>query len=184
MNRKCTVWEKENMKNTVLIVVLLLIVAVNSLGQTKLTENTIRIDKGVKGEPAKVSDMYWMEGAWAGKAFGGDVRETWTKTDGGLMMGMYVLEKENKAVFYEFLIFQIVDGELFLRLKHFTPEMVGWETKDKTVDFRFVKKDGNRYYFRGLTFENAGRDSLNIYLALRGKDNSYREEVFELKRKD
>ena len=170
------------MKRTLLIFALALIVSVSALGQTQLTKNTIRTDKESKGQPLKVSEMHWMAGSWAGKAFGGDVRETWTVTDAGLMMGMYILEKENKAVFYEFLIFQVVDGELRLRLKHFTPEMVGWEEKDKTVDFRFVKREGNRYYFRGLTFENAGKDSLNIYLALRGKDGKFREEEFLLKR--
>ncbi|MDH3492015.1 MAG: DUF6265 family protein [Acidobacteriota bacterium] len=166
------------------LITLILTVSSFTFGQTKLTENTIRIDKETKGAEATVSDMEWMAGSWAGQAFGGDVRETWTKTDGGLMMGMYVLEKENQAVFYEFLIFQVVDGELFLRLKHFNPDMTGWEEKEKTVDFRFVKKEGNRYYFRGLTFENAGENSLNIYLALRQKDKTYKEEVFKMKRVD
>lgn len=44
-------------------------------------------------------------------------------------------------------------GSLRLRLKHSDPELIAWEEKDKFGDFRFVKKDGNRMYFSGLTFE-------------------------------
>ncbi|MEZ5344524.1 MAG: DUF6265 family protein [Pyrinomonadaceae bacterium] len=172
------------MKLNLFAILTILFLSSIAFAQTKLTENTLRISKEEKSEPADVASMEWMEGNWTGNALGGSVREVWTKTDGGVMMGMFLLVQDSKPVFYEFLTFTIADGELFLKLKHFDPKLVGWEEKDKTVDFRFIKKDGNRYYFQGLTFENAGENSLNIYLALRNKEQIYREEVFNLKRSD
>ncbi len=172
------------MKTMILMVPLTLCLAINAIGQTKLTENTIRIDKTEKGEPAKVSDMEWMAGRWEGNGLGGQVTEVWSKTEGGVLMGMFMLAKDNKPVFSEYLNFMVDGGELFLKLKHFKPDLTGWEEKDDLVSFRFIKKDGNRYYFQGLTFENAGEDALNIYLAMRRKDKAYREVVFKLKRSD
>ena len=172
------------MKKTLLIISVAILLAANAIGQTKLTENTIRIDKDEKGSPATVSDMEWMAGSWEGNALGGSVKEVWTKTEGGVMIGMFFLAKDNKPVFSEYLNFMVDEGELFLKLKHFNPDLTGWEEKDDLVSFRFIKKDGNRYYFQGLTFENAGKDAFNIYLAMRRKDKTYSEAVFKLKRSD
>ena len=73
-------------------------------------------------------------------------------------------------------------GSLRLRLKHSNPELIAWEEKDKFVDFRFEKKDGNRMDFSGLTFKKIDKRSLNIYLALKQKDGTVKEEVFRMKR--
>src|SRR3546814_12439090 len=62
-------------------------------------------------------------------------------------------------------------------------DLNAWEEKDKTVDFKFVKKDGKRLYFSGLTFEQISKDELNIYLALRQRDGSLKAEVFRIDRK-
>ena len=97
-------------------------------------------------------------------------------------MGMYRLIKDDKPVFYESLWIVEENGTLVMRLKHFYPNLIGWEEKDKTVDFKFVKKDGRRVYFSGLTFDFANDKELTIYLALRQKDGTVKEEVFKMKR--
>ena len=98
------------------------------------------------------------------------------------MVGTYRLVKDGKPVFYEMMWLLETEGTLILRLKHFNPDLTGWEEKDKTVDFKFVKKDGNRLYFSGLTFEQASKNELNIYLALRQLDGTLKEEAFKMKR--
>jgi hypothetical protein len=170
------------MKRLFLLTIIALILSVNAVAQTKLTANTLKIDKETKPPRAEVSVMNWLAGSWTGEAFGGQVKEVWTKTGTGEMMGMFVLVQKNKPAFYEFLILTIVDDQLKMRLKHFNPDMTGWEEKDKTVDFRFIKNENNRYYFHGLTFEVTGKDSFKIYLAMRQKDKSLTEEVLVMKR--
>ncbi len=167
------------------IIISLITIVTLSIGlsaQTKLTENTLRIEKEAKGSKAIAADMDWMAGTWTGEAFGGSVKEIWAKSEGGAMMGAFSLVTKNKPVFYEFMLFSKLDESFALRLKHFNPDMTGWEEKDKFVTFRFIKKDGDRYYFQGLTYEKVGKDGLTIYLALTRKDKSYREEVFKLTR--
>ena len=152
------------------------------LGQTKNTQNTVRLDEGRSGERAAIADMSWLTGSWTGTGLGGQSDEIWSQPSAGVMMGTYRLIKDGKPVFYEMMWLLESEGTVVLRLKHFSPDLVGWEEKDKTVDFKFVKKERNRAYFSGLTFERKNGKELNIFLALKQKDGTVREEVFKMKR--
>ncbi len=171
------------MKKTILILSLSFLVSTYTFGQTKLTENTLRLGKEKPGTSANPSIMNWIVGNWKGEAFGGKVRETWTSLGDGLLIGMFSLVKDDKPVFYEFMTFTEEKGELMLKLKHFHPNLVSWEEKEKTTNFRFIKKVGNRFYFSGLTFENNGKNSVTIYLALT-QDGKTSEEVFRFARSE
>jgi hypothetical protein len=126
--------------------------------------------------------MAWLAGTWRGPGLGGVAEEIWSEPTGGVMMGSFRMLKGDEPVFYEFITLSEEDGSLVMRVKHFSPELVAWEEKDKTVDFQFIKRDGKRYYFDGLTFEVNSADEVNVYLAIGQKDGSVREEVFEYKR--
>jgi hypothetical protein len=150
--------------------------------QVKHTENTLKLAEGQTSEAATIADMAWLAGSWDGTGLDGQSSEIWSKPGGGMMVGAYRLVKDGKPIFFEAMFLLEQDGTLVLRLKHFHANLVGWEEKDKTVDFKFVKKDGKRVYFSGLTFENVGGKELNIYLALRQKDGTINEELFKMKR--
>lgn len=156
--------------------------AISTFAQLKQTENTLKLADGQAGEKAMIADMAWLAGTWAGDGLGGVSEEIWSKPQGGIMMGMYRMLKNDKPIFYELLTLSESNGSLLIRLKHFHANFVGWEEKDKTVDFRFVKKDGKRIYFEGMTFEPNGKSAVTIYLAIGNKDGSVREEIFRYKR--
>jgi hypothetical protein len=120
-----------------------------------------------------------------GEGLGGYSEETWSGPAGGAMVGTYRLLKEGKAVFYEFLLLTEENGSLILKLKHFSPELVAWEEKDKFVDFPLVaiEADGRTIHFDGLTFSRGADDTLTIYLLLTDrKTNVVREEPFTMRR--
>lgn len=71
---------------------------------------------------------------------------------------------------------------LAMQLKHFNPDMTAWEDREKFVDFLYVGREENRVFFEGLTFVREGDKAVTIYLALRGKDRSVREERFRMNR--
>lgn len=150
--------------------------------QVKHTENTLKLSEGQIGEPATIADMAWLAGNWEGTGLDGQSTEIWSKPGGGMMVGAYRLIKDGNPIFYEAMFLLEQDGTLILRLKHFHSNLVGWEEKDKTVDFKYVRREGNRVYFSSLTFENAGGKKLNIYLALRQKDGTVSEELFKMNR--
>jgi hypothetical protein len=76
---------------------------------------------------ATLSDFAWLAGHWTGPGLAGAAEETWTGPAGGSMLGMYRLVREGKVVFYEILTLTEKDGSVVLRLKHFNPDLTGWE---------------------------------------------------------
>lgn len=170
------------MKYVLSAAALVFIIVLPNFAQVKNSENTLKLAEGRSSEKATIADAAWIAGSWRGAGLGGFSEETWSSPEGGIMVGTYRLVKDGKPVFYEMMWLLETEGTIILRLKHFSPELVGWEEKDKSVDFKFVKKDGKRLYFSGLTFEQAAKDELNIYLALRQQDGSQEEEVFRMKR--
>ena len=164
---------------TVFMIVML---AAAAGAQVKNTENTVKLAEGAKSAAATIKDVAWLAGNWSGTGMGGVSDETWGTPNNGVMVGTYRLVINNKPIFYEMMWMMEHEGSLILRLKHFSAELVGWEEKDKTVDFRFVNKTGNRVNFNGLTYEQTSENKLTIYLALRQKDGTLKEENFVLTR--
>ena len=99
------------------------------------------------------------------------------------MVGTFRLIRDEKTVFYEFLTLSVVDARIVMRLKHFNPDMTGWEEKEKYVEFAHVKTDGSEVDFGALRFVRESADRLTILLKLRSKDGSMREEKFEMRRR-
>ncbi len=157
--------------------------SLTALAQERLTEHTFKLKPGEKSPPATIADMAWLAGAWTGPGLGGSSEEMWSAPRGGAMLGMYRLIKDDKPVFYELITIFEEQGSLVFRLKHFNPDLTGWEEKDKTVDFALVAKEKGALHFHGLSFKQEGEDGMTIYLAIRNrKDNSLREETFRLTR--
>jgi hypothetical protein len=146
------------------------------------TEHTVRLAPDAKPQVATVEEMAWLAGRWTGPGLGGDTEEAWAPPMAGEMLGTFRLVRDGKPVFYEFCRFSVTERGLVLQLKHFNPDMKGWEEKDKFVEFRYVKTDGKSVYFEGLTFQREGENRLEIFLALRGSDGKVREESFVMTR--
>jgi hypothetical protein len=164
-----------------LLPLFLILIALSAVAsaQVKQTDNTFKLADGQRGERASITDMGWLAGTWAGEAFGGETEEVWSRPKGGIMMGMFRLTKAEKPEFYELMTLGESDGTLVLRLKHFSADFTGWEEKDKTVDFRYIKKDGKRFLFEGMTFEPVGDDTVNVYVAIGQKDGKAQEALFK-----
>ena len=88
------------MKKLVLSSLLILLAALIALGQSRQTENTLKLTDGKPGERAAIADMSWLAGTWTGGGLGGVSDEVWTEPRGGVMMGMYRMTKSDKPVFY------------------------------------------------------------------------------------
>jgi hypothetical protein len=132
---------------------------------------------------ASIADVSWLTGEWTGTGLGGVSEETWGAPAAGGMIGMYRLLVDGKPSFYEFMNIVEESGSLVLKLKHFNPDLTGWEEKDKFVSFRLAKLAPNEAWFGGLTFRRLGADRMEIFLALRDKSGTVREEKFEMVRK-
>ena len=120
-------------------VLFLLLLASPALAQSKRTENTYRLDDKSTRVVGDLDKMAWMAGTWIGTSDLGDVEEMWSSPSAGSIMGAFKLIREGAPSFYEFILITEDDGGTALKLKHFHPDLVGWEEKDGMVTFRLVK---------------------------------------------
>jgi hypothetical protein len=149
--------------------------------QERETANTLKAGADFAGPAATLADMAWLIGHWKGSGLGGVSEEMWSAPEGGVMMGMYRLVIGGKPSFYEFMHLAEDRGSLVMKLKHFNADLTAWEEKDRFVTFRLVKLGLNEVYFSGLTFRRSV-DRLQIFLALRDKEGTVREEEFRMER--
>jgi hypothetical protein len=159
------------MKNYIL---LLLLTA--SFG---IAQNTLHYNDEKGSEKATLEDISWLTGTWKGEAFGGEFEENWSKPTGGSMMFNFKLVAEGKVVFYELGHIIEKDNSLLYQIKHFDQNLKGWEEKDKSEDFRFIKKEKNRMYFDNFTFEKVSDNEVNVYAYF---EKSKKEVVFNFKK--
>ena len=159
------------MKNYIL---LLLLTA--SFG---FAQNTLHYNDEKGSEKATLEDISWLAGTWKGEAFGGEFEENWSKPTGGSMMFNFKLVAEGKVIFYELGHIIEKDNSLLYQIKHFDQNLKGWEEKDKSEDFRFIKKEKNRMYFDNFTFEKVSDNEVNVYAYF---EESKEEVVFNFKK--
>jgi hypothetical protein len=148
--------------------------------QTGQTPNTL----SASGAPPKATlkEMQWLVGRWTGTGLGGVSEEIWAEAAGGAMMGMYRSVVDGKVSFYELMNLVEENGSLVLKLKHFNADLTAWEEKERFVSFPLVKLTPTEAWFAGLTFRRAGGDRMQIFLAIRNRDGSIREEEFRMQR--
>ncbi len=130
-----------------------------------------------------VEDLNFLQGYWIGDGFGGVSEEVWTPATLGRMNGFYKHMKDDQTTFMEFMDISTVNDTIRLRLKHFNPDMTGWEEKDKYVTFTLESLEPNKAIFKGLTYELVDPNYLKVSLKLKQKDGSTRIEVFNFRRK-
>ena len=155
-----------------------------ALGQSKLTENTKRLDAESKPGRASIDDVSWLQGTWRGEGLGGVCEEVWSPPLAGSLVGTFRLIKDDKLEFSEFFFLLEDNGSLSLKLKHFDAKFHGWELKDRFVEFKLIKVDGKTAWFSGLTYRLNDDGSLNAFVAIRQRDGTMREGVFKYNRFD
>lgn len=149
--------------------------------QGRLTEHTFALDDAAEPACATLADVAWLAGRWVGEGLGGTLEETWSPPLGGAMVATFRLVKDGAPAFYEMCWIREKDGTLEYAVKHFHPDLKGWEEKDQHVAFPLVAIDDSAVRFRGLTLVRDG-DQCTHYLAMRQKDGTHREMALRFQR--
>lgn len=149
--------------------------------QSPQTPNTLKLDRPAERPRATLADARLLVGHWRGEFLGGVAEEVWLPPAGGTMVGVFRLFREDKVVFYEIMTAVEEEGSVSLKLKHFHPDLKGWEEKDEMVTFRLVRSGKDALWFEGLTYRRLADNSLQGFIAIQSKDGVVREESFTLK---
>lgn len=134
--------------------------------------------------PATIADVAWLQGYWAGEGLGGAIEDVWFPPKAGVLLGAFrLIKSDGSPGFYEIFAIEEFEGSLRFMVKHFHPDWVGWEERDKAFRAKLTRISATELVFGGITFTRQGDDGLRIDLTLRGKDGTSRKEVLNYKRR-
>lgn len=134
--------------------------------------------------PATLADLSWLAGAWEGDGIdGAPALEAYASAAGGQMVGHFrQLNKDGSVMFYELITIVEDGGSLAYRLKHFNPDLTGWEEKDKVVAFPLTQAGKERWDFSGLVYERTGPDTMTATVVVHGDGGKEETLVFRFRR--
>jgi hypothetical protein len=131
-----------------------------------------------------VAAVSWLAGHWVGEGLGAVAEETWLPPAGGAMAGVFRLVDDGAVRFYEIVTLVEESGSLVMRLKHFQPDLVGWEERDATVDFPLLRVSPDTLWFDGLTLARiADGAEMHVWVALESKGQEVSEALFTYRRR-
>ncbi|MCW5591303.1 MAG: hypothetical protein KIS74_04350 [Burkholderiales bacterium] len=133
---------------------------------------------------ARIADVAWLQGYWEGEGLGGRVEDVWLPPKAGVLLGAFRLVKaDGRPGFYELFAIEEVDDTLQFVVKHFNPDWVGWEEKDKALRIRLSRVSADEIAFGRIVFQRQGADGLVVKLAIREKSGEVRHETLTYRRK-
>ena len=120
-----------------------------------------------------VSDLSWLSGAWYGQVGDDQIEEHWSGPAAGTLMGMFRWIHGDQVRFYELLTIEPDGDTLLMRIKHFSPGLIGWEEKDQAVTLALVGlQTGEAIFYR------LGSDE-PLWLFYRMEDENTLDAFFE-----
>ncbi|MBM3755077.1 MAG: hypothetical protein FJW38_13975 [Acidobacteria bacterium] len=120
-----------------------------------------------------LDEMAWIAGHWHAKSmWGGTGDEIYSVPSGGSIIGLFRYVKDGKLNLTEILHYEIENGNVILRLKHFEPGLKGREEKNDSVEFKQTdRKDGEfsmKAELKGMTitlvYKRVGKDRMDVVM--------------------
>lgn len=127
------------------------------------------------------SRLTWLEGCWEGTGFGKRVSECWMSAPDGRLTGMFqIIGADGSQEMSEIFVLDRFEDGPAIRLKHFHPDLTGWEGRDDFLVFPLRETGEGFARFDGLTYRLSEEGRLVVDLVVsRGGEESLERLVFE-----
>ncbi len=160
-----------------------LLVALMLVASPVAAQETRSLAPGAQSPPASVKQLAWLAGSWTGEAMGDRVTETYSAPLGGRITGHFVAGDGKGGVeFAELVDYVPIGPSVAYRVRHFAPDMAGWEDKTgKPVVFPLVAVEGDKWFFDGMTLDRTGPDALTMWVRI-GDGEKAKDVPFRLVR--
>lgn len=128
------------------------------------------LQEGALAATGNIEQLGWLTGYWEGEGLGGKAVEMIAPAESGQMMGAFRHDGgDGGPKFYEFYLFAESEESLVLRIKHFTPDLIGWEEKAEFVEFPLVAVEKEAVYFDGVSFVLTGEGEMQSAVKIDGQ---------------
>jgi len=141
------------------------------------TPSVLQASPGADVPAARASATAWLAGDWVGQGLGGVSEEAWLLPAAGSLAGVYRGTRGGQVSFFELMTVVEAGGSLSFRLKHFAPDLRGWESPERAVEFPLVRTARSALYFDGLTYRRTA-DGLESWVIIGMGDGGIRPERF------
>ena len=160
-------------------------VVVLALAAPLAAQETRVAPEGHVPPPASIEQAEWLVGDWVGTGIdGAEAAESWLPPSGDTMVGLFVQEKpDGGLMFTEHMYLAEEGGSLVLKLKHFNPDLTGWEEKDGMVRFRLLSIEPCAAYFSSLTYRCEAEGGLLVAVRMKSEGDAVEELVFRFQRR-
>ena len=117
--------------------------------------------------------LKWMNGTWIQEYDETYMEEYWSEPTDGNMTGYFKMLKKGEVKFLEFMIIEEKANEVFMKIKHFDGEFIGWEDKDKYIHFKLIEVNIDHVIWEELTDINVQleyklEEKLSVWLIKNG----------------
>ena len=114
---------------------------------------------------------------------GSRVTETYSAALGGRITGHFAMADDKGGIaFTEIVDYVPIGGSLAYRVRHFNPDMTGWEDATRRpVVFSLIATEKDRWYFDGLTVERHARDAMTMWVRIT-EDGTTKDVPFRFRR--
>lgn len=165
---------------------LLWLVGVLCASTPLIAQHTRIAPDGHTPPPATLADAEWLIGDWVGTGIeGAEAAEVWLPPSGGTMVGVFLQEKPGGSLMFTELMYLAEEGgSMVLKLKHFDPDLTGWEEKDGMVRFRLLSIEPCALYFSALTYRCDGDNGLLVAVRMKSEGGKVEELVFRFRRRN
>jgi hypothetical protein len=134
--------------------------------------------------PARIADLAWMVGSWEGEGIGGaPAAEAYSAPSDGKMIGHFrQLKADGTTMFYELILIEEVNGSLRYNVKHFNPDLTGWEEKGEVRRFPLSDASADKWSFSGVSYERTGDNAMTASVIVKGDNDSQEKLDFHFRR--
>lgn len=118
-------------------------------------------------QSAKIADLDWLAGRWVGKWGPRTAEQVWTSPEAGLMLCAFRVFEDHHTLLVELFTLEQKEDGLELHFRHFTPDLVPWETS-AAADLMLHSYDSKRW-----TFLNSGKGEPKRSIIIRVDSDTY-----------
>jgi hypothetical protein len=126
-------------------------------------EQVRRLAPGQASPAATLADAQWLVGHWIGDMPEGPVEQVFLAPVARQMPSFVRAIGREGILFYEISNLVESEGSLRFRLRHFTPELVGWEDAGGAIERRLIAIENGNLYFDRISLIRSGPDSYIVY---------------------
>ena len=141
------------------------------------------LDKGAS-PPASIDQLAWLAGSWTGTGMGAAVAETYSAPLGGRITGHFTMADGNGGVAFTELVDYVPLGtSIAYRVRHFGPDMAGWEDKSGAAsEHALLAIEGKRMFFDGMTLDHSRPGALEFHIRIVDKAGRTRDLTYRYRR--